>query len=95
MTKETLILSIESSCDETSVSVIADGQRILSNTVLSQIDSHKRFGGVVPEVASRHHVEGIIPTIDTALEDAQVTMEDIDAVAVTEGPGLILSLIHI
>ena len=93
MTKETLILSIESSCDETSVSVIADGQRILSNTVLSQIDSHKRFGGVVPEVASRHHVEGIIPTIDTALEDAQVTMEDIDAVAVTEGPGLIGALL--
>lgn len=93
MTKETLILSIESSCDETSVSVIADGQRILSNTVLSQIDSHKRFGGVVPEVASRHHVEGIIPTIDTALEDAQVTMKDIDAVAVTEGPGLIGALL--
>ncbi|MCY1570057.1 tRNA (adenosine(37)-N6)-threonylcarbamoyltransferase complex transferase subunit TsaD [Staphylococcus pettenkoferi] len=93
MTKETLILSIESSCDETSVSVIADGQRILSNTVLSQIDSHKRFGGVVPEVASRHHVEGIIPTIDTALEDAHVTMKDIDAVAVTEGPGLIGALL--
>lgn len=93
MTKETLILSIESSCDETSVSVIVDGQRILSNTVLSQIDSHKRFGGVVPEVASRHHVEGIIPTIDTALEDAHVTMKDIDAVAVTEGPGLIGALL--
>ena len=86
MTKDILILAVETSCDETSVSVIK-WQNILSNTVLSQIESHKRFGGVVPEVASRHHVEGITTTINEALVDADVSMEDIDAIAVTEGPG--------
>ncbi|MBF7020618.1 tRNA (adenosine(37)-N6)-threonylcarbamoyltransferase complex transferase subunit TsaD [Staphylococcus sp. 18_1_E_LY] len=93
MTNETLILAVESSCDETSVSVIENGTKIKSNIVLSQIESHKRFGGVVPEVASRHHVEGITTTIDNALNEAQVTMEDIDAVAVTQGPGLIGALL--
>ncbi|AYU55681.1 tRNA (adenosine(37)-N6)-threonylcarbamoyltransferase complex transferase subunit TsaD [Staphylococcus debuckii] len=93
MNKETLILAIESSCDETSASVIKNGKEILSNTVLSQIESHKRFGGVVPEVASRHHVEGITATIEDALQTAEVTMEEIDAVAVTEGPGLIGALL--
>ncbi|MCG3413061.1 tRNA (adenosine(37)-N6)-threonylcarbamoyltransferase complex transferase subunit TsaD [Staphylococcus massiliensis] len=89
----TKILAIETSCDETSVSVIENGTMILSNTVLSQIESHKRFGGVVPEVASRHHVEGITTTIETSLQEADVTMDDIDAVAVTEGPGLIGALL--
>ncbi|EHJ07204.1 tRNA (adenosine(37)-N6)-threonylcarbamoyltransferase complex transferase subunit TsaD [Staphylococcus simiae] len=93
MTNNNLILAVETSCDETSVSVINNGNQVLSNTVLSQIDSHKRFGGVVPEVASRHHVEGITATIEQALEDANVTMEDVDAVAVTEGPGLIGALL--
>lgn len=93
MTKQTLILAVETSCDETSVSVIADGQHILSNSVLSQIDSHKRFGGVVPEVASRHHVENMTLMIEDALQTAQVTMDDIDAVAVTQGPGLIGALL--
>lgn len=93
MSKDTLILAIESSCDETSASVIKNGEEILSNTVLSQIESHKRFGGVVPEVASRHHVEGITTTIDEALETADTTMDEIDAVAVTEGPGLIGALL--
>jgi N6-L-threonylcarbamoyladenine synthase len=93
MNNDTLILAVESSCDETSVSIIANGTTIKSNIVLSQIESHKRFGGVVPEVASRHHVEGITTTIDNALNEAQVTMEDIDAVAVTQGPGLIGALL--
>ncbi|UXR71146.1 MULTISPECIES: tRNA (adenosine(37)-N6)-threonylcarbamoyltransferase complex transferase subunit TsaD [unclassified Staphylococcus] len=93
MTKQTLILAVETSCDETSVSVIADGQQILSNSVLSQIESHKRFGGVVPEVASRHHVENMTLMIEDALQTAQVTMDDIDAVAVTQGPGLIGALL--
>ncbi|ASE58936.1 tRNA (adenosine(37)-N6)-threonylcarbamoyltransferase complex transferase subunit TsaD [Staphylococcus saprophyticus] len=93
MSETTLILAIESSCDETSVSIIENGKNILSNIVLSQIESHKRFGGVVPEVASRHHVEGITTTIDEALNSANTTMNDIDAVAVTQGPGLIGALL--
>ena len=93
MTNNTLILAIETSCDETSVSVVKNGTELLSNTVLSQIDSHKRFGGVVPEVASRHHVEGITATIDESLVSAKVKMEDIDAIAVTQGPGLIGALL--
>ncbi|MCU5746151.1 tRNA (adenosine(37)-N6)-threonylcarbamoyltransferase complex transferase subunit TsaD [Staphylococcus sp. SQ8-PEA] len=93
MTINRYILGIESSCDETSVSVVKDGTEILANIVLSQIESHKRFGGVVPEVASRHHVEGIIPTIEEALNTAGIQMEKIDAIAVTEGPGLIGALL--
>lgn len=93
MTKDTLILAIETSCDETSVSIIKNGREVLSNIVLSQIASHERFGGVVPEVASRHHVEGITTTIEEALTTANITMEEITAVAVTEGPGLIGALL--
>ena len=93
MNRDILILAVETRCDETSVSVIKNGNTILSNIVLSQIESHKRFGGVVPEVASRHHVEGITTTIDEALSSANATMEDIDAVAVTQGPGLIGALL--
>lgn len=90
---EVRILAIESSCDETSAAVIQDGRKILSNIVASQVKSHMRFGGVVPEVASRHHVEQISQIIEAALESAGMTMDDVDAVAVTEGPGLVGSLL--
>ncbi len=89
MEKDILVLSVESSCDETSVAVIKNGNEILSNVVASQIKSHQRFGGVVPEVASRHHVESITLVFEEALEKANVTWKDIDAIAVTEGPGLV------
>ena len=87
-----LVLGVESSCDETSVAIY-DGKNILSNVVLSQIDIHKAYGGVVPEVASRHHVRNISIVFKEALEAANVKPEDIDLVAVTEGPGLIGSLL--
>ena len=86
---ETLILAIESSCDETSAAVIKNGSEVLSNIVASQIKSHMRFGGVVPEVASRHHVEQITQIIEAALETAGIEMADVAAVSVTEGPGLV------
>lgn len=88
-----LILAIESSCDETAAAVVRGGTDVLSNVVSSQIESHKRFGGVVPEVASRHHVERITYVIDDALTEANVTIDDIDAIAVTEGPGLVGALL--
>ncbi|MBV7389949.1 MULTISPECIES: tRNA (adenosine(37)-N6)-threonylcarbamoyltransferase complex transferase subunit TsaD [Enterococcus] len=88
-----LILAIESSCDETSVAVIENGNQILSNIVASQINSHKRFGGVVPEVASRHHVEQITLCLEDALTEAKVTAKDLSAVAVTYGPGLVGALL--
>jgi len=88
-----LILSIETSCDETSASVIENGDTIKSNIVASQINSHKRFGGVVPEIASRHHVEYITLIIEEAMKEAEVTFSDLDAVAVTEGPGLVGALL--
>lgn len=87
------VLSIETSCDETSASVIENGDTILSNIVASQINSHKRFGGVVPEIASRHHVEYITLIMEEALRDANVDYSDLDAVAVTEGPGLVGALL--
>ncbi len=87
-----LVLGVESSCDETSVAIY-DGKNMLSNVVLSQIDIHKKFGGVVPEVASRHHVRNVSIVFKEALEVAGVKPEDIDLVAVTEGPGLIGSLL--
>ena len=93
MNESELILAIESSCDETSVAVIENGERILSNIVASQIKSHKRFGGVVPEVASRHHVEQITICIEEALNEADVTAQDLRAVAVTYGPGLVGALL--
>lgn len=93
MKKDTLILSFESSCDETSVAVIKNGKEILSNIIATQIKSHQRFGGVVPEVASRHHVEEVTHCIDLALNEAEVTYDDLDAVAVTYGPGLVGSLL--
>lgn len=88
-----LILGIESSCDETSVAVVKDGKTILSNIVASQIKSHQRFGGVVPEVASRHHVEQITYCIEEALQVAKVKKTDLTAVAVTYGPGLVGALL--
>lgn len=88
-----LILGIESSCDDTASAVVEDGKRILSNLVSSQIEVHRRYGGVVPELASRRHVEAIIPVLRTALDEAGVTLDDVDGIAVTCGPGLIGSLL--
>ena len=94
MTKvNSIILGIETSCDETAVAVVKNGNEILSNVVASQIESHKRFGGVVPEIASRHHVEQITVVLEEALRQADVTLQDIDAIAVTEGPGLVGALL--
>lgn len=86
------LLAIESSCDETSAAVIQDGKKVLSNVVASQIDIHKEYGGVVPEIASRMHVEVIMPVVDKAIKDSGVQKEDLDGVAVTHGPGLIGAL---
>ena len=88
-----LILAVESSCDESSVSLVKDGKTVLSNVVLSQIDIHKVYGGVVPEIASRHHIENMTIVFEEALKQANVNEKDIDLVAVTEGPGLIGSLL--
>ncbi|NIT12733.1 MAG: tRNA (adenosine(37)-N6)-threonylcarbamoyltransferase complex transferase subunit TsaD, partial [Candidatus Dadabacteria bacterium] len=87
-----LILAIESSCDETSASVIKNGTDILSNIVSSQADIHKKYGGVVPEIASRKHVETIIPIINESIEEAGIRLDELGAIAVTNGPGLIGSL---
>lgn len=88
-----LTLGIESSCDETSVSVVANGRDVLSNVISSQIEIHKSFGGVVPEIASRKHVEAVISVIDTSLKEAGVTLDEIDSIGVTFGPGLIGALL--
>ncbi|MER2262056.1 MAG: tRNA (adenosine(37)-N6)-threonylcarbamoyltransferase complex transferase subunit TsaD [Psychrobacillus sp.] len=93
MIKDQYILGIETSCDETAASIVKNGTEIISNVVASQIESHKRFGGVVPEVASRHHVEQITLVIEEALKQANMTPQDLDAVAVTEGPGLVGALL--
>lgn len=91
--REMKILGIESSCDETAAAVVEDGFRLLSNVVRSQIDIHKVYGGVVPEVAARSHIEVIVPVIEEALEQASCTWDDIDGIAVTYAPGLIGSLL--
>lgn len=91
--EDILILAIESSCDETSVAIVKNGNEILSNIIATQIKSHQRFGGVVPEIASRHHVEQITYCIEAALEEAKVVPEDLTAVAVTYGPGLVGALL--
>lgn len=88
-----LILGIESSCDETAAAVVANGREILSNVINSQIDLHKKYGGVVPEIASRKHIENIDAVVEEALNAANVTAEEIDAVAVTCGPGLVGALL--
>ena len=90
---EIIILGIETSCDETAAAVVKNGREIVSNVVASQIESHKRFGGVVPELASRHHVEDISLVIEEAMDKANIHFEDIDAIAVTEGPGLVGALL--
>ena len=91
--KEFLILSIETSCDETAAAVVANGRQVLSNIIASQISVHQRFGGVVPEIASRKHMENIIPVLQQALDQAEVALEELDAVAVTYGPGLVGALL--
>ena len=87
-----LILAIESSCDEMSVAILKDKRELLCNVVASQIDTHRLYGGVVPEIASRMHVECVSTVLKTALNEADVNMNDIDAIAVTKGPGLVGSL---
>ncbi len=93
MTQELKILAIETSCDETAAAVVVNGTQVLSNVISSQIDLHKKFGGVVPEVASRKHIEKINQVIQEALDDAAMTLEDIDVVAVTYAPGLVGALL--
>lgn len=91
--REVLILGIESSCDETAAAVVANGRAIRSNVIASQADLHSRYGGVVPEIASRQHVGAVLPVIDQALSEAGVTLAEIDAIAVTAGPGLVGALL--
>ncbi|HAR92412.1 MAG TPA: tRNA (adenosine(37)-N6)-threonylcarbamoyltransferase complex transferase subunit TsaD [Eubacterium sp.] len=87
------ILAIESSCDETAAAVVVNGREVLSNVISSQIDLHTLYGGVVPEIASRKHIENINPVIEKALSDANCTLDDIDAIGVTYGPGLVGALL--
>ena len=93
MKSDMIVLGVETSCDETSVSVVKNGKEVLANQVLSQIDIHKEYGGVVPEIASREHVKGIALVFDQAIKKAGIAYSDIDLVAVTAGPGLIGSLL--
>ena len=88
-----LILGIESSCDETAASVAEDYTKIRSNVVASQVKEHQLYGGVVPEIASRRHCENVLPVVQKALDDAQVTLADLDGIAVTYAPGLIGALL--
>ena len=88
-----LILGIESSCDDCAAALVRDGKTVLSHAIHSQFDLHKPYGGVVPELASRNHLEKIIPVIEKALQDARVAWEDLDGIAVTYGPGLVGSLL--
>ncbi|MFL6352452.1 MAG: tRNA (adenosine(37)-N6)-threonylcarbamoyltransferase complex transferase subunit TsaD, partial [Bryobacteraceae bacterium] len=84
---QTLILGIESSCDETAAAVVENGHRIRSNVVASQLDTHAKYGGVVPELASREHLRAIVPVVRQALEEAAAKLADLSAIAVTAGPG--------
>ncbi len=93
MEKEIKILAIETSCDETSAAVVVNGTQIKSNIISSQIDLHKKFGGVVPEIASRKHIEKMNPVIQEALDEANITFEELDAIAVTYAPGLVGALL--
>ena len=88
-----LVLGLETSCDETSAAVIADGRRILSNVISSQIPIHQKYGGVVPELASRRHLENVVPVVDQALAEAGMTLKDLDGIGVTHGPGLVGALL--
>src|SRR4030042_2059716 len=87
------VLAIETSCDDTGAAVILDGRKILSNVVSSQIPVHQKYGGVVPELASRKHIESVVPIVTESLETANVTLNEIDGIAVTQGPGLVGSLL--
>src|SRR5579883_3357983 len=87
------ILGIETSCDETAAAVVEDGSRILTSIVSSQIATHARYGGVVPELASREHLRAIVPVVRLALEESGMALEDLAAIAVTQGPGLVGSLL--
>ncbi|AOC57648.1 MULTISPECIES: tRNA (adenosine(37)-N6)-threonylcarbamoyltransferase complex transferase subunit TsaD [Bacillus] len=87
------ILGIETSCDETAASIVKNGKEIVANVVASQIESHKRFGGVVPEIASRHHVEQVTIVLEEVMTQANMSFQDLDAIAVTEGPGLVGALL--
>ena len=87
------ILAIESSCDETAAAVVEDGERVLSSVVASQLDTHGKYGGVVPELASREHLRSIVPVVRRAIGQAGVSLSSLDAIAVTEGPGLVGSLL--
>src|SRR4030043_433993 len=87
------VLAIETSCDDTGAAVVLDGRNILSNIVSSQVSIHQKYGGVVPELASRKHIESIVPIVTEALEKAKVTLREIDGIAVTQGPGLVGSLL--
>jgi N6-L-threonylcarbamoyladenine synthase len=91
--KENLILGIESSCDETAAAVVAGGERVLSSVVASQIEIHRKYGGVVPELASREHLRQIVPVVREAVSQAGISLQDLDAVAVTQGPGLVGALL--
>ena len=93
MEKHTTILAIESSCDETAIAVLADGKKLLSNVISSQIEIHTLYGGVVPEIASRHHLNNIPHVFQQALDEAGVALEDIDEIGVTAGPGLARALL--
>ncbi len=88
-----LVLAIETSCDDTGAAVVRNGREILSNVLSSQVSVHQKYGGVVPELASRRHIESIVPMVTEALETAKVTFRDIDGIAVTQGPGLVGSLL--
>ena len=91
--EDVLILAIESSCDETAAAVVKNGREVLSNVISSQIALHTLYGGVVPEIASRKHIEKINQVIEEAIEEAGVTLDDIDAISVTYGPGLVGALL--
>ena len=91
--KDILTLGIESSCDETSVSVVKNGREVLSNVIHSQIPIHEKFGGVVPEIASRNHIEAISTVTKKSLEESNVSFNDLDAICVTQGPGLVGALL--
>ncbi|MFP3419912.1 tRNA (adenosine(37)-N6)-threonylcarbamoyltransferase complex transferase subunit TsaD [Bacillus sp. SIMBA_154] len=91
--KDRFILGIETSCDETAASIVKNGKEIVANVVASQIESHKRFGGVVPEIASRHHVEQVTIVLEEVMAQANMSFKDLDAIAVTEGPGLVGALL--
>lgn len=91
--KQTIILALETSCDETSAAIVAGGRTVLSNVISSQVPVHQKFGGVVPEIASRKHIENVIPVVDQSLKEAGIALAEVDAIGVTYGPGLVGALL--